>query len=734
MKKKKTIMSKIICFVMCMALVLAYVPYDAKAEESVVVLDVSVDYIIITDEGYQQGNRPELIPYTGDYIITGTTNDSSHHVRLESLAEGSTVTLKDLTMDLGATVPISVWEPMEIYATGDVNLTCSGNCINFIYDTTDAFSIKGDADLVLKSSPWNAIHTDELDLDIECNSVYIDGIYMYNGSVDISAIEDITLGRDIFISGSTEGTGPVTLTAGGDIELIESRCPVVTCTTLTVNAGGDFTVESDENVYDNIIRGNTELNVGGDVSITSVHGKGIQGDLKATVGGDFELTGYMNPLCYGTDITAKSIYMCTEDTYSSDCVINAGADKEVFLTATEGDIVVELATGSGGAIYAKASYVNAPNGNVNMTNENYFLFYGDAFVDAKNIELLAEQSVAPIFLANANLIADENITLATQSVDGISSGNTVVDFGDSYTETNPYATYVVKKGNTVDYTYDGTGKYADITVTKDGVALTSGSDFSVTYKSDDAAVAEPIDAGTYVATVKDSGGELIVDITYDIIPYDLTDAKLTLDATEFTFDEKEKTVNVSKVDEFEFNTTDFIITGNKATNVGEYTLTVEGKSENFTGSATAKYSIVEAKKPAATETTTYTILSGADSVWNTSAGGEVVVRADGDFDKFVSLQVDGKTLDKDDYTAVSGSTIVTLKPAFLKTLPAGEHTITFVYTDGMVSTQFEVKDVAVDVDGSPATGDAFSIMFMLMLMTMSMLAFVTMKREHIKEK
>ena len=73
--------------------------------------------------------------------------------------------------------------------------------------------------------------------------------------------------------------------------------------------------------------------------------------------------------------------------------------------------------------------------------------------------------------------------------------------------------------------------------------------------------------------------------------------------------------------------------------------------------------------------------------------GTVVATANGDFDKFTKVLVDNKEIRKDvDYTAVSGSTIVTLQEAYLKTLEAGQHTVTIVYTDGEVSGYFAVEE------------------------------------------
>lgn len=729
MGRKKKIMSKIICFVMCMALVLAYVPYDAKAEESVVVLDVADGCVVITDEGYHRGNGT-IIPYTGDYIITGTTHDSTHYIQLQSKAEGSTITLQDLLIDTGATVPVSVWTSMEIYADERVSLVSSSPCINFGNEATD-FSIKGDEAIIIFESGANySLNASNKNISIECSSLDFDGAYLPDGSLSVDAYFDITSTKDIYMGKGTEKSS-INFTAGRNVQVMEDRCPLVSCDNMTVVAGANFTTVAHEDITAPVIDANLKLDVGEDVTITSDYGMGIYGNVSGTVGGDFVLTGYMSPLAFDMDLTAKSVYMETTY-YSGDHMVQAGTSNDVNITATDGDITMKVATRSTGVLNAENANLTATNGNVSLENVgNYFVISGNANVEANNIEFLCGDSVAPAVLGDSNLTAYENITIKDNSQEGASTGTNVISFGDTYTETNANATYVIKKGNTTDYTYNGSAQYADITVTKDGAPLTSGSDFSLTYTKGDVAVAAPTDAGTYVASVKDSSGTSIVDVKFDIVPYDITSSKLALDATEFTYDGKAKTVTVTKIDDFTFNSTDFTVTGNTNTEAGEYTLQVSPKSSNFTGTATAKYAIeeVEAKE----EDVAYTILSGANSTWTTEGGEDIVVRADGDFDKFVSLQVDGVTLDADDYTAVSGSTVVTLKASFLKTLKEGKHTITFVYTDGAVSTQFEVK-APVTTDGSPATGDAFSIILMLMLMSMSMLAFVTMKREHIKEK
>ena len=53
--------------------------------------------------------------------------------------------------------------------------------------------------------------------------------------------------------------------------------------------------------------------------------------------------------------------------------------------------------------------------------------------------------------------------------------------------------------------------------------------------------------------------------------------------------------------------------------------------------------------------------------------------------------MDGTRIDAENYTAASGSTVITLQVDYLNTLSVGTHKLTIVYTDGECSTNFEVK-------------------------------------------
>ena len=104
----------------------------------------------------------------------------------------------------------------------------------------------------------------------------------------------------------------------------------------------------------------------------------------------------------------------------------------------------------------------------------------------------------------------------------------------------------------------------------------------------------------------------------------------------------------------------------------------------------------------------YEIVSGDNQVIETEENKDLVIKANGSLDKFVKLLVDGVEVDEENYTLESGSTIVTLKTAFLNTLSAGNHTLTFVYNDGSVDANFRVAsaDTTTDNDTSTTTNSS----------------------------
>ena len=119
----------------------------------------------------------------------------------------------------------------------------------------------------------------------------------------------------------------------------------------------------------------------------------------------------------------------------------------------------------------------------------------------------------------------------------------------------------------------------------------------------------------------------------------------------------------------------------------------------------------------------YKFIDGSNGSWTNNSNGTLTFRINGDFSKFTGVKVDGTLIDAKNYTAVSGSTVITLKTDYLKTLSVGAHKLSVVYNDGECSTNFEVKaasDQTTPTDGkdttSPQTGDNSNLLLWVALL------------------
>ena len=116
----------------------------------------------------------------------------------------------------------------------------------------------------------------------------------------------------------------------------------------------------------------------------------------------------------------------------------------------------------------------------------------------------------------------------------------------------------------------------------------------------------------------------------------------------------------------------------------------------------------------------YRIIKGDGSSVTHGSDSDITMTADGEFQKFLGIRVDGKAVDAKHYTAKSGSTVITLKASWLKTLKAGKHTLTVLFTDGQAEGTFYLKD---QTDPNvPSTGDSRQPLLWITVMSASTLA------------
>ena len=116
---------------------------------------------------------------------------------------------------------------------------------------------------------------------------------------------------------------------------------------------------------------------------------------------------------------------------------------------------------------------------------------------------------------------------------------------------------------------------------------------------------------------------------------------------------------------------------------------------------------------------TYDILDGAGSSWTQNTDGSLAIRGSGEISKFREVKVDGVTVDPVNYAVTEGSTIITFKPEYLKSLSAGNHSFELVWTDGTAATNFTVAENADQSAKSPKTGEDFSMALCTALLLVS---------------
>ena len=117
----------------------------------------------------------------------------------------------------------------------------------------------------------------------------------------------------------------------------------------------------------------------------------------------------------------------------------------------------------------------------------------------------------------------------------------------------------------------------------------------------------------------------------------------------------------------------------------------------------------------------YTVVSGGNSSFTIGNASDIVVtvkRSEADetcFSHFTGVEIDGVALvNGTDYTAVAGSTVVTIKAATLNNLSAGGHTIKVIFDDGEATTSVTAKAASNNNNNNsnssavPSTGETLA--------------------------
>ena len=292
---------------------------------------------------------------------------------------------------------------------------------------------------------------------------------------------------------------------------------------------------------------------------------------------------------------------------------------------------------------------------------------GKLFKDADATqEISLEQTVVP---ATGHNWGEWKVTKeATETAEGVETRTCLND--SKHTETRP----IPKKGHTHKLT-----KVAATAATyeKDGnIEYYSCSGCGKLYK-DAAATQEITLEQTVIPKLAVKGVTVTVGDQNWIVG-----SGTTLDQTRYTavgFDQGDKyTVTLSAVG----------YTGG----AGEYQIIAE-----LSGYDTAKYrvTVIPGKLKVASPVV-YPFLDSVNGYqWSQGSTTGLTLKVNADIRNFVGVKVDGVQLPENNYIVSSGSTVVTLKPEYLKNLTPANHAISIEFTDGSAATTFVVSQPPV---------------------------------------
>ena len=96
-------------------------------------------------------------------------------------------------------------------------------------------------------------------------------------------------------------------------------------------------------------------------------------------------------------------------------------------------------------------------------------------------------------------------------------------------------------------------------------------------------------------------------------------------------------------------------------------------------------------------TDTYQLTNGDGTTYTPTytGSGTKAVRSSATLSKFREVRVDDTVVDSSNYTLTEGSTIVTFKESYLKSLSIGDHTLKIVSTDGLTSGILTIKEPVI---------------------------------------
>ena len=242
------------------------------------------------------------------------------------------------------------------------------------------------------------------------------------------------------------------------------------------------------------------------------------------------------------------------------------------------------------------------------------------------------------------------------------------------------------------------------TITPSKIGVVEGTKVEITFTPDTGYMIDKVLVNTVETTVIGNKIELTVDeekdvaVSYKKIPFTVT--VKDVDGATIT---PNGAVAVSYGE-----TQEFTITANSGYKLVKVLVDGTDKLSDMVGDTLKLTNITSnINLEVVVEKIVYEVTEGANQNYTITKNSEAKFKINADFRLFDDgkVYVDNELVDPKNYTAESGSTIITLKKEFVDTLSVGEHTLKVVFNDGGEAiTTFNVARVTVPTD-NPQTGD-----------------------------
>lgn len=242
------------------------------------------------------------------------------------------------------------------------------------------------------------------------------------------------------------------------------------------------------------------------------------------------------------------------------------------------------------------------------------------------------------------------------------------------------------------------------TITPSKIGVVEGTKVEITFTPDTGYMIDKVLVNTVETTVIGNKIELTVDeekdvaVSYKKIPFTVT--VKDVDGATIT---PNGVVTVSYGEDKEFT-----ITANSGYKLVKVLVDGTDKTADMVGDTLKLTNITSnINLEVVVEKIVYEVTEGANQKYTITKNNEAKFKINADFRLFDDgkVYVDNELVDPKNYTAESGSTIITLKKEFVDTLSVGEHTLKVLFNDGGEAiTTFNVARVTVPTD-NPQTGD-----------------------------